>query len=260
MDEMPSAPLLQAVDTYIGSPTRDNQEKLMLAADEYREVWILAQTSSASAKNIASTHRSLGTTYDRTLEVTREVNGLPVKLALQERRSGTADMSWWTLSWRTKYSPDGSNRRFYATANGYWTIPAAVALEMIEEMKALGGLDEKYFDRRERSGIETLVSTRLSSKSRAEALARVTGPTEDWGNDPFFVIASDPNDQWKKVLIVNQSNDVATFRSTTDDPDYMPKKVLRPSEGWWLDNSMMDANVQQTRAFLVNLRAYLSRR
>ncbi len=37
----------------------------------------------------------------------------------------------------------------------------------------------------------------------------------------------------------------------------MPKKVLRPGEGWWLDNSMMDANVQQTRAIYAHLRDYL---
>ena len=71
--------------------------------------------------------RSPTTTYDRQLEVTPVVDGIPVKLALQERTSAEVEKPWWTLSWRTKYSPDGSNRRFYLTKDGCWTIPAAIA-------------------------------------------------------------------------------------------------------------------------------------
>ena len=38
------------------------------------------------------------------------------------------------------------------------------------------------------------------------------------------MITSDPNSHWKKVLIVNTDIDIATFRSITGNPDYMPKK------------------------------------
>jgi hypothetical protein len=129
---------------------------------------------------------------------------------------------------------------------------------MIEEMEALGGLDEKYFDARRRPNFESVVSSQMSLGERVEALSKITGPDEDWGTSPFFVIASDPNGQWKKVLIVNTDTGVATFRSITENAEYMPKKVLRPDEGWWLDNSMMDANVQQMRAFYSNLRDCLT--
>jgi hypothetical protein len=260
MNDQPSAPLRSAVDAFIDTPTTENRDKLLLAADAYRDVWILAQASTVRSETNIPKHRPLGTTYEREIEVKREVDGLPVKLALQERTSAKVDRPWWTLSWRTKYSQNGSNRRFYMTNDGCWVIPAAVAMAMIEEMEALGGLDEKYFDHRRRPAFETLVSSQISPQERAEALAKVTGPAEDWGKDPFFVITSDPHDQWKKVLIVNTDTDTATFRSITTNPDYMPKKVLRPGEGWWLDNSMMDANVQQTRAFYSNLRAYLAGR
>ena len=135
---------------------------------------------------------------------------------------------------------------------------ARVALEMIREMEGLGGLDEKYFDHRRRPSFETLVSSQMSPAKRSEALAKMIGPAEDWGADPFFVITSDPNGQWKKVVIVNTDTDIATFRSITENPKYMPKKVLRPGEGWWLDNSMMDANVQQMRALYSNLQTYLA--
>jgi hypothetical protein len=196
------------------------------------------------------------TIYEREFEVTRIIDDLPVKLALQKRTITNPDLSWWTLSWRTRYSPGGSNRRFYMTKDGFWTIPAADALMMIEEMKALGGLDQRFEDHREELPISTLVSSQMSTSDRAQALAKVTGPEEDWGTAPFFVVDTDPHAQWKKVLIVNTDSDVATFRSITVNPDYKPKKVLRKGEGWWLDNSMLDANVQQTRAFYLHLRSY----
>jgi hypothetical protein len=260
MKKLTSEPLLRAADDFIKAPTRDKQNNLMLAADEYRDAWILAQPSIANTAIHIAKRRSLGTTYDRALEVTRMLEGIPITLALQERTSGSTDEHWWTLSWRTKYAQGGPNRRFYTTKDGFWTIPAALALEMIEEMEALGGLDEKYIDSSRRPIFDSLVSSKMPLVERAAALSKVTGPEEDWGKSPFFVIASDPNGQWKKVLIVNTDTDVATFRSITENAEYMPKKVLRPDEGWWLDNSMMDANVQQMRAFYSSLRDYLTRK
>jgi hypothetical protein len=140
--------------------------------------------------------------------VERIIEGIPVKLALQQRTSASVDHSWWTLSWRTKYSSDGSNRRFYLTKNGCWTIPAMVALNMMEEMDALGGMNEQYFDHRGRPYFETLVSSEMLPEQKTEALSKVTGPDEDWGENPFVVITYDPNKNWKKVMIVN--TDIAT--------------------------------------------------
>jgi len=198
------------------------------------------------------------TTYDRKLVVVRSVDGIPVSLALQERTNARECRSWWTLSWRAKYSPDGPNRRFYFAHDAYWMIPATVALEMMNEMASQGGLDESYFDLRRQPRPQTQVSTEMTPAQRAEALTKLTSPEEDWGADPFFIINFDPNDLWKKVLIVDPQTGTATFRSITEDPDYKPKKVLRPGEGWWLDNSMMDANVQQTRVFHSKLCDYLT--
>lgn len=260
MEITPSTPLLSAVRAYIDAPTGKKLEKLLEAANQYRELWIVAQASGGAALTKRPSHCAPTTTYERQLEVVRDVRGIPVKLALQERTSARVDKSWWTLSWRTKYSPDGSNRRFYLTKEGCWTLPAAVALEMIEEMVTKGGLDEQYFDHRRRPSFETLVSSKLKPAEKIEALQGVTGPDENWGKDPFFVITFDPNDRWKKVMIVATDSDTATFRSITEDPNYMPKKVLRPGARWWLDNSMMDANVQQMRAFRSNLKDYLARK
>lgn len=197
------------------------------------------------------------TSYDRLMEAGRHVDGIPVTLALQKRKDEFTDSAWWVLSWRTRYAPGGSNRRFYFAKGGGWKIPARDMLEMIDEIEAKGGLDERYFDLRAGFCLKTLVSTEMSSAEKADKLAELTGPDEDWGADPFFVINSDPNDDWRKVLIVNRDSRMATFRSLTRDPDYKPRRELRRGSGWWLDNSMMDANVQQTRAFRARLNEYL---
>ena len=201
------------------------------------------------------------TSYSRAKKVaTREINGVAVNLVLQRRTIAAAGVSWWVLSWRTRYSPNGTNRRFYFTKKGgIWTIPAEKALEMMEEAESRGSLDQKYPDLARRAGFvcDTLVSTRMSPAERRRELASFTGSEEDWGPDPFFVVNSDPSDNWRKVLIVNTDTGTATFRSITEDPGYRPKKVLRPGADWWLDNSMMDANVQQMKAFYSNLRDLL---
>lgn len=198
------------------------------------------------------------TTYNQPPhKVTEVVDGIPVDLVLHERSSDRVETTWWTLSWRTRYSPNGNNRQYYQTKqDGSWTIPAATALDMIRRMEKRGGLDERYFDHRCKQVVPAVVSTDMTPAKRAEAWTRMTAPGEDWGPNPFFVIVSDATDLWKKVMIINTMDNLATFRSITEDPGYGRKKVLRPGEGWWLDNAMMDANVQQMRQFYKSLREY----
>ena len=161
------------------------------------------------------------TSYSRKMDATREIDGIPVKLALQKRTSETVGTSWWVLSWRTKYSPNGPNRRFYFTEDGIWTIPVAIALEMIKELKSRGALDKRYLDNRHAEfACNTSVSTRMTPVEKKRELAHFTGPDEDWGFDPFFVVNLDPNDDWKKVMIVNTDTGTATFRSITEDSSY----------------------------------------
>ena len=197
------------------------------------------------------------TSYSRAMKVTREIDGIAVELVLQKRTSAAAGAFWWVLSWRTRYSPNGRNRRFYFTRkDGVCTIPAARALEMMEEAESEGALDQEYLDLDRHAGFacDPLVSTKMSSADRKRELESFTGSEEDWGPDPFFVVNPDPNENWKKVLIVNTDDGTAIFRSITEDPDYKPHKTLRPGADWWLDNSMIDANVQQMRVFYSNLR------
>lgn len=94
----------------------------------------------------------------------------------------------------------------------------------------------------------------LAIETFADWTVRVFAEEEDWGKNPYFVIVSDPNDNWRKVLIANQETGIVTFRSITQDDSYMPKKVLRQESPWYPDNSMMDASVQQMRVFREKLR------
>lgn len=198
------------------------------------------------------------TTYKRVLVVNESIDCIRVNLVLQERYSASQAATWHTLSWRTKYPSGKSNRRFYwLNEGGPWKIPAETALDMIRRMEAEGGLDQKYFDQRRTTPFTTLVSSEMHPSDRKDVLDRVTSLDEYWGADPFFVIAFDPNDNWRKVLLVNSDTKMATFRSTTEDPYYTPRRTLREGEGWWLDNSMMDANVQQMRQFLTHLDCFL---
>ena len=255
MKNLSSESLRNAVNAYIKAPTEENRAKLVAAMEEYKELWITTRASGGTSK---SGNRTPSTSYSQEMKATREIDGIAVKLMLQKRTSATTSTSWWVLSWRTKYSPNGTNRRFYSTKDGFWTIPAVKALEMMEEMKSMGALGQEYLDSRCPGFVcSTLVSTKMTPEEKEHELAIFTNPEEDWGSDPFFVVNSDPNKNWKKLLIVNTETGAATFRSMTKNPDYMPKKILRPGAEWWLDNSMMDANVQQVEAFYSNLRDLL---
>ena len=248
-----------AVNEFLHAPTEEHRDSLLTAADRYREAWIEAKATGGGAPARPSpVPKEPTTTYERELQVRKDVSGLPVRLALQERTSKRVGATWWTLSWRTNLESSGRNRRFYFSEGEFWTIPAEDALELMLEMRARGGFDEKYNDTRYKTDFVMTVSSDLDEHEKADRMAGMTGKDEDWGKDPFFVIAGDPNGNWQKVLLVNRETGIATFRSITTDPTYRPKKELRSGSGWWLDNSMMDANAQQMRQFLKQLEAVLA--
>jgi hypothetical protein len=252
-------PLRTAVDAFVVAPTRERREQLVAAADIYRDVWIEAKAATRSTNERGEGHATSKdgtTTYVREQLVHRAVNGITVRLALQQRTDETSGQSWWVMSWRSNLSETGRNRRFYFSAGSYWTIPARDALELLQEMASRGALDERYFDARVDGDLAVESSDDLGVEERSQRYAAITAPDEDWGEDPYFVIVEDPHPCWQKVMIVNRDTGMATFRSITTSADYKPKKELRAHAGWWLDNSMMDANAQQTRHFFAQLKKY----
>jgi hypothetical protein len=94
-------------------------------------------------------------------------------------------------------------------------------------------------------------------------LEEITDEGEAWGPRPFFVVLGedtklDPHKKnWRKILIVDPTTGRATFRSTTQSPTYKPRAEMRTDSEWVLDNSMMDANVNQARVFLAELESLL---
>ena len=193
------------------------------------------------------------TTYIEKIKVEETVDGVTVKLVLLFKKPIDVEDSWWVLSWRTHLPEKNRNRRFYFTKGKYWNIPSDAALKMMNDMEKRGGLKDEYFDPRPYSNFETIISSEMAAADKAEWLRTLTAPSEDWGSDPFFVVVSDPNDDWKKAMIVDTDSGTATFRSITRDPGYKQRKELRSDAEWWLDNSMLDANVQQMRQFLRHL-------
>lgn len=116
------------------------------------------------------------------------------------------------------------------------------------------GQDDKYVDLERNPEFEVTLSNDLNTTRRPALLQEITMPGESWGDDPFFVVLNDPHGSWRKILLVNRETGIATFRSTTTDASYMPRKTMRPGSAWFLDNSMQDTNVQQAQVLLTQLR------
>ncbi len=253
MPEPSANAVKSALEAYLAVPSTDHYRRLVEHAESYRDDWIESHAGPPSKR---AAPRDGATSYVRKHEVTQLVYGVPVTLALQRRTGPGEPQPWWVLSWRTKYSERGSNRRFYLTREGCWTIPAQVALGMIQMMDSEGGLAEQYHDHRYIGAYAQRLSTDMTSAERDAALAGCTAADEYWGRQPFLAVTAHPDSQWQKVLLINSDDNLATFRSITRDPHYMPKKTLREDADWWLDNSMMDVSVQEMRMLYAALASY----
>ena len=197
-------------------------------------------------------------------DVIRRYRNLPINLRLH-KRNDVPPTPWPCISWRTRYStaPD-QNRRFYRTdADGYWTFPASVALDMLEEAEERGMLDDKYRDRQVRHGGDnnTVICShqfnlQVDYKIGKEEITHITTADEEetWGIDPLFVVVEVPDGMWRKIMIVNQKEGLCTFRSTTKDTSYKPTITEGMSAPWRMDNAMQDASAAMMRQFLQVLR------
>ena len=244
-------------DDYLEAPTGENREHLISSADGYRDAWI-ADKAGRTAAPRRRTLQDSATSYDLPeLLVQTQSGDIPVKLALHKRSDRKTSRSWWTLSWRTVLQPSGYNRRYYYTKGEFWSLPVSVALDLLNQMEAQGGLDEKYFDETFKPDFDVIVSNDLDKDQILEHLTGMTSVDEDWGDNPFFVIAGDPHQSWQKVMLLDTDSHGLTFRSITTDSSYKQRKVLREGDGWYLDNSMLDANVQQMRVFYKHLQQFI---
>lgn len=241
--------------SYVAAPTRQNQEALMTAAEEFRDAWIESRSLPAKSDGIAARRGKAPTRYKAKIWIGAEQpDGTELTLALQSRTSDREDMTWNVVSWRTRLRPGGPNRRFYVSDGDIWSIDARLALDLLSGLDAKGGLDPQYDDLARRPDFVVKALDGLGEPEQRALLDQSTLEGEDWGNDPILVALGDPNDDWRKIMIINRETAAATFRSTTRNATYMPRKTLRAGSEWYLDNSMQDTNVQQARYFLEQLR------
>jgi hypothetical protein len=252
--------LEDAYETFLAAPTSQNQEMLMQGALRYREKWIEARASNSASPADRNSPSDAPTRYKRIFSVAgKQPDGTEILLALQIRTSHHVHKRpWHVVSWRTRLSPGGHNRRFYMTAGSPWSMKADSALAMLETLEAKNGLQDRYQDKDRNPEFIVAGSDVVDASENPTLLAEVTMEGEDWGPNAKLVVLTDPNSKWRKVMIVHPERNAITFRSTTTDTTYRPRAELRPGSEWCLDNSMQDVSVQQARAFLNALRSLLS--
>ncbi len=241
---------------YVETPTKQEQDALMGAVENYREKWIEARAvQGLKPKSHAAKSSEAHSRYKRILSVQgKQPDGTELTLALQSRTKTRLGHTLFVVSWRSRLGPGGPNRRFYVSNDEPWSMSASLALDMLEELEGSGGLDEKYFDLDRRPDFDVISSQLAIDPERSVILEEITMLGESWGESPFFTVLKDPNGDWRKIMLVNRKTGQATFRSTTTDTTYMPRKTLRPGAEFFLDNSMQDTNVQQAQIFLAELR------
>ena len=96
-------------------------------------------------------------------------------------------------------------------------------------------------------------SRTLSLAAYRRSLDAITFDDEDWGLAPVFVIAETPDGEWRKIMIVDTSNNIYTFRSMTTDEGYGMIDTRRRNGNWYLDRSMQDASAAVMRQFFAVL-------
>lgn len=176
-----------------------------------------------------------------------DTNGIEVLLVRHARSTSTE--SWTTFSWRTRLAPGGSNRRFYMHQGEPWTISSQLAIAMLSEM------DRQHpfaSDLGTTVRPEVLFSCSMTPEMRFLYWREICLPEDRWSSDVEFVVTQDPfqRNHWRKIGIVDHSRNRATFRSTTRDATYAPKKTIPDWNDWFLDNSMLDADGREMGAFL----------
>ena len=187
-------------------------------------------------------------------------DGLSVELKLQQR----LDVGpYHCLCWRTRLqlSPDKS-RRFYSSSNfGFWTIPVAVAINIMRQAEDRGFVGFQYDDLRIRDGTRwsTIIDSRELNAGqlhweRGTIICNNGEP--EWGNNPLFIICHSEDSvygAWREIMIVDTKREFCTFRCTTTNTyaNYKMGIFADRLEGLWrLDNAMQDAAALSMRELL----------
>lgn len=237
----------------------DGRDRVECRACDY--TWDYRETAPEAPRRVAGAtgsvtgaHSGAAERYERVVGPVdgHNTDGTEIRLELKRRISAKLGRSWHTLTWRTRYEPGGQNRRFYSVGGQLWTMPAREALRMLEEMEELGGFDEAYHEE-PRAPQHVYRSADLGPDERRRRMDEITRPDETWSPDARFVFTE--GGMWRKIMIVESTKNLVTFRSTTTDPSYGMRIHLRDGVEWALDNAMQDTHTWQGRLFLEELRS-----
>lgn len=263
----PSPPLPAADESEPGETEEDGDsgsEPLKPSSDEEAAATFTPRSGASSGVSPdATSYAASSVSVDRV-----DPHGVEVALRLHQRTnsdlSSGQPVTWWTQSWRTRLRPGGPNRRFYIHEGQPWSIPADLALDMMEEMESQGGLSDTYLFDPQGDRLSAIFRSSDPDADRQRILDQITMPSETWDEASWLVWEdrpdpADPTAQWRKCLLVDPGSGVATFRSTTTYQLYKQKKELRPGSTWLLDNSMPDLSVEQVNVMLEFLRGVLRR-
>ena len=199
--------------------------------------------------------------YQEIGRVSKEFNGIPVKLVLSQRDSERFSAHH-VISWRALYPSEKSNCRFYwLNKEGCWAIPCNLAVQIMEKAKEDKLLDSQYDDTYVRFGggdPEFKTSNTIDNPRLFREITRDAGEP-NWGSKSFFAIGVEPGKDWRKVMIVDADCKTVTFRSLTTDSSYRPIIHIDNNSDCNLDNSMLDCSTEIMRFFLKELRGVMKR-
>ena len=165
--------------------------------------------------------------------------------------------------WREQRGDSNQNRRFYREDGKFWSIPAELALEMLNDAEKMGLLIPDYF-RWPDHDIEVLDTATLNQDEKNTLIKEtLVNDIEDdfWRHcdDLRIVTCVEPgNQEWRKIMIVSKSKNRVTFRSTTRSSYYSFLEKYTLHSDWKLDKSMMDADGKIQQIFLDVLRRVLA--
>lgn len=157
-------------------------------------------------------------------------------------------------SWRQARAR-GSNRRFYRENNDWWDADIRDVLAVMESAERKGyfeGSDQTkaYIVRSDYRDWPRKEIDEIYSKCLVEPMSN-RDPDSEWRGCIAHVCYQRCG-SWRKVMLVHPETGRITFRSFTIEAGYKHSyKTFKTKDGWFLDQSMLDAHPV---AFLMWLR------
>lgn len=160
------------------------------------------------------------------------------------------------VSWRETYEESGKNRRFYFDADSCWSIPAEMALMMLREAKAAKFFDEIENEHGKIGDVRIAVPGEPNHHQLLDQILLNSMHDDAW-RDGSAIICTQTDGNWRKVMLIDQRKQHATFRSLTNIASYKLASRELTNDGWHLDRAMVDAHPMAFLYWLEHLEKWL---